>query len=217
MDARHMPKQAGVSAEQNGSDGRPLPRLRGGPHRTAEAPMLQRKNDAFGVSGHADCRPKYRSDVDELVALMRESTGMIEDRQLVDEIRGQLELRGGTLRAYMDDMRPRLGRLKTRPRFGFFYSEALKWGSVQRAPAPDPVTAEQEAKRNARCAKCNGGGMVLEQINGQRPRQTAEACQCPMMGREMARQLARKPDEEGRAVPHRKPPGGDPAMVARAL
>lgn len=67
---------------------------------------------------------KYASERDELIALIQESTKTSPDQQAIRTIQEQLEVRHGTLRAYLDDIRPRLKRLRHPPTISFFVSHA---------------------------------------------------------------------------------------------
>lgn len=81
---------------------------------------------------------KWASDRDELIAVIRESTGELPDRKLLRQISDGVEGRGGTLRQYLDDIRPRIGRLKRTPGFGFFHEHARNWGGSEQRQAPEP-------------------------------------------------------------------------------
>jgi hypothetical protein len=69
-------------------------------------------------------KPKFATDADELVALILRITGESPDRKLIESIRQFVEGRNLTLRAFLDDIEPRLARLKEKPSAGFFYSHA---------------------------------------------------------------------------------------------
>jgi hypothetical protein len=56
-----------------------------------------------------------------------------------------------------------------------------------------------------RCAKCNGSGYRLEQIEGQRPRLTGESCACKL-GEELAA-IERRAGKKAAAAVERKQPG----------
>jgi len=73
---------------------------------------------------------KYFSDRDELIALIAQSTGQDADAHLVSKITEMLELRLVPLREYLDDIRPRLGRLSERAGPGFFYTHARTFPSA---------------------------------------------------------------------------------------
>jgi hypothetical protein len=81
---------------------------------------------------------KWASDTDELIAVIREATGERPDRKLLRQISDAVEGRGGTLRAYLDDIRPRIGRLKRKPGLGFFYTHGQNWGGAEQRQAPEP-------------------------------------------------------------------------------
>jgi hypothetical protein len=110
-----------------------------GEQRRAAVPEPRTPNPKSLSKIHDDDKPKalWASDRDELIALIRESTGELPDRKLLRQISDGVEGRGGTLRAYLDDIRPRIRRLKRKPGFGFFYEHARTWGgSQQQAPEP---------------------------------------------------------------------------------
>jgi hypothetical protein len=111
-------------------------------------------------------QPVYASDKEELIALIRTATGAMPDRRLVRDICEFLELRGGTLRVYLDYIRPRLGRLTNPPTAAFFYRQAKEWGAAGLQPAPEPRVAVAEPQpAGPRCPRCGlspGKGMVLE-------------------------------------------------------
>jgi hypothetical protein len=97
-------------------------------------------------SAPANASPeKYRSDRDELVALIAESVGQVPDNRLVWDIQRYIEIRVGSLREYLDDIRPRLGRLRKRPMFGFFLWHAQNWNSSASREAAPPSTLQEQA------------------------------------------------------------------------
>ncbi len=77
-----------------------------------------------------DRRPEYATEKDELAAMVIEATGSMADRRLVDSICEAVEFRGWTMRQYLDDIFPRIGRLKESPRAGFFLNYARSIGSA---------------------------------------------------------------------------------------
>lgn len=89
---------------------------------------------------HDDDKPKplWASARDELIATILESTGERPDRKLLRQIDDAVQSRGGTIRQYLDDIRPRIGRLKKRPGFGFFHEHARNWGGSEQRQAPEP-------------------------------------------------------------------------------
>lgn len=133
---------------------------------------------------HDDDKPRpdgkrYASERDELIGVIRETTDEQPDAKLIRQITEFLELRGGTLRAYLDDIRPRLGRLRRTPTPAFFYKHAETWGSEGSRPARAAREAELDV---ARCG-CRHG-QVQRSDGGWIP--------CPncSMGREVAKALA---------------------------
>jgi hypothetical protein len=89
----------------------------------------------------------------ELIGLVREATGEPADRRLIRDITDGLEIRGVPLRDYLDDIRPRLARLKDRPRAGFFLNHANEWRDSRPAQLP-----AQPASGAPRCSHCRGTG-----------------------------------------------------------
>lgn len=79
-------------------------------------------------------KPAFASIADELVALILKATGESPDRKLIESIRQSVESRSGTLRAFLDDIEPRLGRLKEKPGQGFFHDHAKKFGGYEQQP-----------------------------------------------------------------------------------
>ena len=116
-----------------------------------------------------DERPK--SEKAELIDLIRESTGQAPDRRLVREIIEGLELRGVRFREYLDDIRPRLGRLKLLPRPGFFLHHMTAWRDA--LPAEKPVKLANPT--SSPCPKCSSVGKTADGY-----------CDCAM-GRDLAR------------------------------
>jgi hypothetical protein len=122
-------------------------------------------------------KPKCVTEVDELVAEIRSSTGTTEDRGLIQAIIENLELRGGTLRDFLDWVKPRARRLKDRARPGFYLSEARKWGSTRNQPAPDPCPVSPTCPPvGGKCQCCGGFGRLSD----------GGYCQCSM-GRDLER------------------------------
>ncbi len=101
---------------------------------------------------------KYASDRDELVALLLTATGRQPEMKVVLAITEALEIHGGSVREYIDDVRPRIPRLRSPPGEGFFMAQAKRWGSVEVAPPAE--TAEEKAVRTGPCAKCKSIGIV---------------------------------------------------------
>jgi hypothetical protein len=114
-------------------------------------------------------RQTYASDRDELVALMERKTGETPDRKLLRNIGDFLELRGGTLRQYLDDIAPRLDRLSKKPGLGFFFSHAKTWGGEPQHKAKvtptDGKLATPQKPSVENCQRCGlkrGRGLILE-------------------------------------------------------
>ncbi len=142
---------------------------------------------------------KYATDRDELIAVIESHTGRRPDVKLMRDITETLELRQWTLRQYLDDIIPRIGRLKRPPGEGFFLSHAQKVGGVATEPAPEPKPLEEKTE-NGRCKKCNGVG----QVNG-------GYCTCKL-GLELER-YAVKDDPQKAAIPNGKAQNGNPPKI----
>lgn len=121
-----------------------------------------------------DERPSEKA---ELIDLILRSTGQGPDRRLVRDITEGLELRGISLREYLNDIRPRLGRLKGPPRPGFFRHHMSAWSEALPAQLP-PQSAS-----HARCTGCRGIGKTAQGY-----------CTCEM-GRELAKVEKRTAEE----------------------
>src|SRR5262249_31956927 len=80
------------------------------------------------------------------------ATGLPPDEKLISDIMDRLKLREMPLRAYLDDVRPRVARLKRRAGQGFFYVMAAE-PSRQSA-----ATGNDRPKIPKRCANCSGTG-----------------------------------------------------------
>jgi hypothetical protein len=114
---------------------------------------------------------KYVTELDELVAEIRSGTGIIEDQGLIRGIVENLESRGGTLREFLDWIKPRARRLKNRAGPGFYLSEARKWGSSRNQPALDPRLASPTCPpAGGKCQVCGGFGRLSD----------GGYCQCSM-------------------------------------
>jgi len=159
------------------------------------------ENCANQVKGDDDNATVYASDKDELIALIRESTGQQPDARLVRQVPEFVELRGGTLRRYLDDIRPRLKRLRNRPTEAFFYRHAERWGGDGSRPAPEPKPAESLSEK----CLCKFG--QIKTPDGW------EVCQNCGTGRDLARANAKlskeQADKESQAVPLERTPPGD--------
>jgi hypothetical protein len=105
----------------------------------------------------------------ELIDLIWQSTGHPPDRRLVRDITEGLELRGVTLREYMDDILPQLGRLTRKPGPGFFRYRMSAWGDGQPAQKSVRLTSPNKGP----CPKCFSAGKTA-----------AGYCECAM-GRDL--------------------------------
>ncbi len=100
------------------------------------------------------------------------------DRKLVRQIPEFLELRGGTVRKYLEDIRPRLKRLKQKPTAAF-YRHAERWGG-EGSRAAEPIKDERSR------AKCQCKYRQIQTSDG-----VWEAYQNCDTGREFAKASAR--------------------------
>jgi len=112
----------------------------------------------------------YTNERDELVALLEEDTGVLPDAKLIHGIKDSVEINGGTLRAYLDDIGPRLKRLRPKEggHAGFFLHHAQHWGTINQ----QPVAVSTNGARG-KCPKCTAGRLG-----------ESEYCDCPM-GRDL--------------------------------
>ena len=101
-----------------------------------------------------DDEPK--SERAELIELIRGETGEAPDQRLVRDITKRLELHRISLREYLDDIKPRLRRLRRRARAGFFHQHATLWLDSRPADRPaQPVSIR-------RCPACRGCGRISD-------------------------------------------------------
>jgi len=107
----------------------------------------------------------------QLLELIRQSTGHAPDRRLYREITEGLELRQIPLEEYLEDIRPRLKRLKQRPRPGFFLHHMTNWIDAQ----PTEELSLSANPSNSRCPSCSGIGRTADGY-----------CNCAL-GRDLAR------------------------------
>jgi hypothetical protein len=121
-----------------------------------------------------DDRP-IRSDWNELIDLIHQSTGQPPDRKLMLKIFEHCQLAGVTLRQYLDDIKPRLCRLRSRPGPGFFYRHAEQFRQSRPAPKARPM-----AQASGPCT-CRFGRL-----------ETGEYCDRCQLGRDLRRIEARK-------------------------
>lgn len=106
-------------------------------------------------------KPSYASPKDELIAFMEESTGVRPDVKLLRQICEAIEINGATVEEYLQDIRPRVPRLKGPPGPGFFRSHAQRWGKPENGPAPEPKI-EQPKNGHGRCLLCSGVGQTVK-------------------------------------------------------
>jgi len=153
-------------------------------------PEPRKENPKSLSINHDDDRPqplsetKWATDRDELIAVIRESTGERPDKKLLQQISDGVQIRGGTLRQYLDDIRPRIERLKRKPGFGFFHQHARNWGGSEQRKAPEPEPAD---KPKAPTCSCKFGQV---KVDGE-----WRFCLLCQMGRDLAKtteQIARE-------------------------
>jgi hypothetical protein len=99
-------------------------------------------------------QPKFASDRDELISLIEQATGTPPDGKLIEDIVDRLKLREMSLREYLDDIRPRLKRLRFRAGAGFFHSQASE-PKRSRLVATEP---HDFRRLSPRCEHCKGIG-----------------------------------------------------------
>jgi helix-turn-helix protein len=103
-----------------------------------------------------DSKTTYPSERHELIALIEKASGSPPDGKLLNDILDRLKLRGVSIRAYLDDLRPRLQRLRRPAGPGFFYSMASEPNRSSAAVANDRTSL-------ARCTACNDTGTTKTQ------------------------------------------------------
>lgn len=138
----------------------------------------KKTDDDDGDRATEQTKAQYKSDHEELMALIEQATGQPADCKLIGDILDRLKLRETPLREYLDDIRPRLKRLKRRAGPGFFYLQACDPGRSK------PAAREAQRPQTNKCQQCSGIGKTPEGVY----------CDCSM-GRDLARvekRLARK-------------------------
>lgn len=110
----------------------------------------------------------FATELDELAALVLDSTSEHAERKLLHDVEGTLTAHGFGLRAYLDDISPRLKRLRETPGLGFFLSHARAFGGESQDKIKPTV------KTNGRC--CLGGKL-----------QSGEYCGECAMGKDLKR------------------------------
>lgn len=139
---------------------------------------------------------EFKSETDELAYLIEKATGHAPDGKLIETILDRLRLREMSLRAYIDDTRTRLRRLRRRAGPGFFYSQASE-------PARSkPVLFDGQKCGPQSCSRCRGIGKTTE----------GQYCDC-QMGRDLARieKPARKAPQFEATVCQPNPMSGRPS------
>jgi hypothetical protein len=121
------------------------------PEAKAATPSLKKADDD---APGPEPKVHYKSEQDELIALIKQATGNPPDAKLIADMLDRLKLREMSLRAFIDDLRPRVQRLRRRAGPGFFYSMASE--PKRSTPA---TTADERAKLiPKRCGQCSGTG-----------------------------------------------------------
>jgi hypothetical protein len=133
------------------------------------------------IDDDATKRADYNGNQDELIALIQESTGETPDSRLIRDITEGLELRGIPLLEYLNDVTPRIRRLRERVRPGFFVHHIRKWQDSRPA-------RKRTVLASSKCLTCSGG------------RTLSGYCICAT-GRDLARVEARIAKEKGLLPP----------------
>jgi hypothetical protein len=116
---------------------------------------------------HSDNDPqtRYASPKSELIAVMTKTLGKRPDRKLVRTIEETVELHGSSLSDYVEDIRPRLARLRLPAGPGFYLNHARHWGGEEQHPAAEPKIADPSTDPGYVCLKCGsrkrGEGLSL--------------------------------------------------------
>ncbi len=79
----------------------------------------------------ADDDRRYPSELDEMLVLFKEASGEALESKVAENILQVLESRMVSLRTFLDDIRPRIGRLKSKPGAGFFLMHAREIGGYK--------------------------------------------------------------------------------------
>ena len=128
-------------------------------------------------------KTEYKSEQDELIAVMKKAMGQAPDAKLISDMLDRLKLREMPLRAFIDDVRPRVQRLRKRAGPGFFYSMASE--PKRSTPA---TTEDERAKIPKRCGQCSGTGKTPKGLY---------CAECPM-GRDLERVENRSARQKGK-------------------
>jgi len=129
-------------------------------------------------------KTEYKSEQDELIAVMKKAMGQAPDAKLISDMLDRLKLREMPLRAFIDDVRPRVQRLRRRAGPGFFYSMASE------PKRSSPATTEDERAKliPKRCGQCSGTGKTPSGLY---------CAECPM-GRDLERVENRSARQKGK-------------------
>lgn len=142
------------------------------------------------------------SPEEELIGLIHRATGTAPDQTLLHDISDALMKKGVLIHQYLADIRPRLKRLRSRPKPGFFLHQARTFGQSaadvqeRRARRAAAVSAELAAQSGAGIPKdprCGCQGGRIPGANG-----THEYCSCAL-GRDLKR-VERRAERERAAV-----------------
>lgn len=128
----------------------PPPTPSSAPETKADVPALKTTDDDDATG--PEPRATYKNEQDELIALIKQATGNPPDAKLLGDMLDRLKLREMPLRAFIDDVRPRVQRLRRRAGPGFFYSMASE---PKRSTAAGTEDARAKLKK---CGQCSGIG-----------------------------------------------------------
>jgi hypothetical protein len=107
---------------------------------SSSASLIKKKTYDDGDKRTPLKQPKYVTELDELVAEIRSATGMIEDQGLIRGIIENLESRGGTLREFLDWIKPRArGDSKTGWVPASIYLKLANGAAAEISPLRSPV------------------------------------------------------------------------------
>jgi hypothetical protein len=99
----------------------------------------------------------YASDRDRFIMLYLEVTGELPELELVNQVEQVLIEQQQSLARFVEDVRPRLERLRAKPGPGFFLTQARKLGAGSLRPVRVkviPAATHIPAVDEPRCAEC---------------------------------------------------------------
>jgi hypothetical protein len=121
----------------------------------------------------------YLNPRDEVRAIYLQKTGTTISPEVLGRFFEMIEIREVPIPEAIGELRRHVPNIWRNPD-GFLIDFAKKIKTkMPETVVPRAVTPETRAE-NQPCPKCRGGGRVLELIEGQRPRQTDQYCDCPM-------------------------------------